>query len=370
MRALPGAVSSHVVGTDAAKTPAIGSTPLALTAFEGGGEQTAISAPGNGNTAVTTPADPSFAAGGSDVVEAVNSAVFVYSRAGAPVISFGINGMIGNAASSGYVVQYPHVVYDPVSGVFILMVLESNVSACSSQIVVMDSQTNPALPWQARGSVSLNPALSGVILANLSMALTGTLVVASSDYRACTGSGVLGAFVASQTILLQRADLVAGTETTHSGHFLAPGPIGAQPVMGLGLSSVAYEIANDVNCTNTNATPGTYVVFAITGTPDAGNVSQTCTAESRDRDECAAGCATERHRYNAVNERRSVSQRDVVQQHAHRSWGDCMHARRRLRKRVHASTSSPSPRALPAPSPRRPSSRSRVWSVHICTTRR
>ena len=276
MRALPSASASHATHTDAAQSPAIASTPLTLATFEGGGEQTAISAPGNGNTAVTTPADPSFAAGANDVVEAVNSAVFVYSRAGAHLPSFGIDGMIGNLSSSGYVVQYPHVVYDPVSGVFILMVLQSRTSTCSSQIVVMTSQTDPALPWHARGSITLDPELPpGDVLANLSMALTGTLVVATSDYRACSG-GVLGAFVASQTVFVQRADLVAGTATSRSASFLAGGPIGVQPVMGLGLTSVAYEIVNDANCSHAGS--GSFAVFSITGTPDAGNVSQTCTA--------------------------------------------------------------------------------------------
>ena len=278
MRALPSASAPHAAHIDAAQSPAIAATPLTLATFEGGGEQSAISAPGNGNIAVTTPSDPSFAAGASDVVEAVNSALFVYSRAGGLLTSFGINGMIGNLPSSGYVVQYPHVVYDPVSGVFILMVLQFKTSTCSSQIVVMTSQTDPALPWHARGSITLDPELPpGDVLANLSMALTGTLVVAASDYRACSG-GVLGPFVASQTVFVQRADLVAGTATSKSASFLAGGPIGVQPVMGLGLTSVAYEIVNDATCSHAGA--GSFAVFSITGTPDAGNVSQTCTLET------------------------------------------------------------------------------------------
>jgi hypothetical protein len=286
MRALPGTATaqrslsepSHVARTDAAKTPAIASVPTSLATFEGGGEQSAISATGNGNTAVTTPADPSLAAGGSDVVEAVNSALFVYSRTGIFIKSFGINGMIGNPTSSGYVVQYAHVVYDPMSGVFILMVLQFKTSTCGSQIVIMDSQSDPTLPWQARGTIGLDAELgSGLMLSNLSMALTGTLVVESSDYRVCSG-GTLGAFAGSQTIVIQRADLVAGKATTRSASFLVGGPIGVQPVMGLGLSTVAYEIANDATCAH--AASGSFAVFAITGTPDAGNVSQTCTAET------------------------------------------------------------------------------------------
>jgi IPT/TIG domain len=258
----------------------VGSLPAQLGAFSGGSELAAIAAVGSsGNTAVTTPADPSIAAGPSSVVEAVNSALFVYPRTGGTPTTFGINTMINNRVTSGWAVRYPHVVYDPSSGRFILMVLEFDVASCGSQVVVMVSQANPALPWTSRGTLILDPQLQpppGVkwVLGDVSLAMTATVVVESSDYQACT-PGVLGAFVASQTDVIQRADLVNGTMTVNSVAFQAGGPIGVQPVMALGLSTVAYEIANDANCSAPQV--GTVVVFTITGTPDAKNVTNTCT---------------------------------------------------------------------------------------------
>jgi hypothetical protein len=255
------------------------SLPAQLGAFPGGGEFAAIANVGaSGNTSVTTPADPSIAAGPSNVVEAVNSALFVYARTGGTPTVFGINTMINNPVSTGWVARYPHVVYDPVSGRFILMVLEFDTAGCGSQIVIMESQANPVLPWIARGTLSIDsqlaPPPSGRwVLADVSLALTGTLLVESSDYQSCT-SGTLGALAASQTDEIQRADLVGGTMTVNSVAFQAGGPVGVQPVMATGLTTVAYEIVNDANCSSAQAS--TVAIFTITGTPDAKNVVNAC----------------------------------------------------------------------------------------------
>lgn len=263
-------------------TTTVGSLPAQLSAFSGGSELAAIAAAGSGNTAVTTPADPTIAVGPTSVVETVNSALFVYPRTGGTPTAFGINNMINNSVSSGWSVRYPHVVYDPFSGRFILMVLEFDVATCGSQVVVMVSQTNPLVPWTTRGSLILDPQLQpppGVkwVLGDVSLAMTATVVVESSDYQACT-PGTLGALVASQTDVIQRADLVNGTMTVNSVAFQAGGPIGVQPVMGLGLTTVAYEIANDANCSASQA--NTVAVFTITGTPDAKNVANACLTQA------------------------------------------------------------------------------------------
>jgi hypothetical protein len=261
----------------------LGPLPTQLSAFSGGGEQAAIAQVGSsGNTSVTTPADPSIAAGPSNVVEAVNSALFVYARSGGTPMVFGINTMINNPVSSGWSVRYPHVVYDPISGRFVMIVLEFNLTSCGSQLVMMESQANPALPWIARGTLNIDPQIpppaSGKwVLGDVSLALTSTLLVESSDYQSCS-SGTVGALVASQTDEIQRADLMNGTMTVNSVAFQAGGPIGVQPVMGLGLSSTAYEIANDANCLAAQAS--TVAVFTIGGAPDSHNVTIGCSGTS------------------------------------------------------------------------------------------
>ena len=258
---------------------ALGSLPAQLGAFSGGSELAAIAGVGSsGNTSVTTPADPSIAAGPSNVVEAVNSALFVFARTGGTPTVLGINTMINNGVSSGWSVRSPHVVYDPISGRFLMIVLEFNPTTCGSQLVMMESQANPAAPWTARGTLNINPQIplppiGKWVLADVALALTSTLLVESSDYQSCS-SGTLGALAASQTDEIQRADLMSGTMTVNSVAFQAGGPIGVQPVMGLGLTSVAYEIANDANCTGVMAS--TVAVFTINGAPDSHNVSIAC----------------------------------------------------------------------------------------------
>ncbi len=239
-------------------------------------EQAAIAAAGSGNPAVTTPADPSIAAGANNVVEAVNSALEIYSRAGAPLAAMSINAMIRNP--SGWNVRNPRVVFDPVSGLFVLMVLQYNASGCGSQVAVMVSQSNPALAWTSRGTVNLDSELGpGLELAAVALGLTANVVVESSDYQTCVNN-TAGAFVASQTLIWQRADLTNGILTPNSFSFFAQGPLGLQPAMAPGAQTVAYEVANDATCTATAS--GSMAVFAIAGTPDAKNVSRTCTSES------------------------------------------------------------------------------------------
>jgi hypothetical protein len=101
-------------------------------------------------------------------------------------------------------------------------------------------------------------------------------VVESSDYESCS----TGSAVASQTVIIRRADLISGAVTANTYAFLEPGPLGVQPVEGLGLSSVEYEVANDASCTVLGNVPGSIAVFAITGPPVDGNISMVCATDS------------------------------------------------------------------------------------------
>jgi len=253
-----------------------GTAPSQLFAGQGLSEQGAIAAAGTGNAAVTTPADPSIAVGPNNVVEVVNSALEVTTRSGVLVgAPRNISAMIKNTA--GWSVRYPRVVFDPVSGLFILTVLQFNptLSACGSQIAVMVSPSNPALTWTSRGTIVIDPELGGGMeLSDVSLGLTANLVVETSDYENCT----TGVAIASQTLILQRSDLVSGALGVNSSAFLVGGPIGLQPAMALSASSVAYEVANNATCTA--VAPGSVAVIAITGTPEGKNVAHTCTADT------------------------------------------------------------------------------------------
>jgi hypothetical protein len=252
-----------------------GTTPTQLQSQPGLSEQAAIEKAGTGNAAVTTPADPSIAVGPGNVVEAANSALEITPRTGSPAVVMNISAMIGN--TSGWDVRYPHVVYDPLSGLFILAVLQFNptLSACGSQVAVMVSQSNPALPWTSRGTINVDPELGGTReFSDVALGITANLVVESSDYESCT----TGLAVASQTTIIQRSDLVTGTLGVNSSAFLAGGPIGEIPAMTDDAQAVAYEVANDANCTAVQS--GSIAVMAITGTPESKNLAYPCTAEA------------------------------------------------------------------------------------------
>jgi IPT/TIG domain len=255
--------------------------PTPLAAFAGGGEQAAIAA-GGGNPNTTTPADPSVAAGASDVVEAVNSALFVYSRTGTQIGNpISINALVRTPA--GWAVKNPHIVYDALSGRFILAVLQYQTGriACAndgSHIQVVVSGADPIAAWQAPKTFTNQAVLPNVglgdmpVAVDLALGMTSTVVDISWDYLSCLS----GTLVASQTDVIQRSDLAAGTLGVNSARALTGGPLGVQPAMGLTLSSVEYQVANGVNCTA--PTSDSYAVFAITGAPDSRNVTIRCAA--------------------------------------------------------------------------------------------
>lgn len=269
------APSTHHGARDESAGPLTVTSPTQLATYAAGSEQAAITIAGSGSALDTTPSDPSVAAGATDVVEAVNSALFVYSRtatgavAVTPLMTFSIPAMIGG--TSGWHVRDPRVLYDPSTGLFLLMVLQYNPSGCGSQIAVFVSQSDPTQAWSNRGTLSIVSQLSNDELTNVSVAMTSTLIVESSDYQAC--GGVL---LASQTDIIQKADLMTGHTTVNSVVAKVPGPLGVQPVMGLGLTTVAFQIANDTSCTAPAA--NTYAIYTITGTPDTKNAAITCTA--------------------------------------------------------------------------------------------
>ncbi len=270
---------SHATNAHTLSAAAVvaGSSPSLLQNQPGLSDLVAIAHAGTGNPNVTSPADPSIAIGPSNIVEAVNSAIEVSTRSGASPVVMNISAMVGN--TSGFSLRYPHVVYDPVSGRFILTVLQYNptLSGCVSQVEIMLSQANPALPWITRGSINIDPEIAGgVELSTVSLAITGSLLVETSDYQSCT----TGLPVASQMEVFRRADFISGAFTANSDAFVEPGPVGLQPAQAWTAQSVGYAVANDANCTTVGKVPGSIAVFAINGLPSGGAVSVTCTAGS------------------------------------------------------------------------------------------
>ena len=205
--------------------------------------------------------------------------MFVYSRTGGTALAtFDINNLA--RTSAGWAVKDPKVVFDPFSSRFILAVVQYNTarSGCTnagSQIEVVASNADPTTAWQTPRTFNNLGSLGGAtpVALNVSLGMTSTVVALAWDYASC----LTGNAVASQTDIVQRADLATGTLGVNSARAFTPGPLGAQPAMALGLSTVEYEIANDSNCTGTATNQ--YEVFTYSGTPDAKNVAgPTCAA--------------------------------------------------------------------------------------------
>ena len=275
------AIPASAAPLTSAPTP--GSLPTQISQFSGAGEQDAINAEDpalNGVvTAITAPADPSVAAGPSNVVEAVNSAVFVYRRTGGSPVRFDINDLV--RTSKYWTVKDPKVVYDPFSGRFILAVLQYNTrrSGCTnhgSQIEVVASNADPTTAWQTPRTFNNLAVLAGdtAVDTDVSLGMTSTVVALAWDYSSC----VHGTPVASQTDIVQRSDLATGALGVNSARAFTGGPLGIQPAMALGLSNVEYEIANDATCSATAA--GNYAIFSYSGTPEAKNVTGPTCADS------------------------------------------------------------------------------------------
>ena len=207
----------------------------------------------------------------------MNDAVVVFNRGtGAKVATLNLNLLV--RTSTGWAVKYPHVIYDPISGRFILAVLQYNVarSGCSNdgtQVEVAVSNADPTLAWQAPRTLNNEALFAGSdqpVATDVSLGMTSTVVDVSWDYTDCLGTAQ--PLSQTQTDIIQRADLAAGTLGVNSARFFTGGPAGVQPAMALGLSTVEYQVANDANCNGPAA--NAFAVFAITGTPDQLNVSQ------------------------------------------------------------------------------------------------
>ena len=275
------AIPASAAPLTSALTP--GSLPTQISAFAGGSQQAAISAKDalSVATATTVPADPSVAAGANYVVEAVDGAVFVFPRAGgAAVHTFDINDL-ARTTTTKWTVQDPKVIYDPFSGRFILAVVQydSLRSGCThdgSQIQVVVSNADPTTAWQTAHTFNNLAVLPNdtAVDTDVSLGMTSTVVALAWDYSSC----VHGTPVASQTDIVQRSDLTSGALGVNSARAFTGGPLGIQPAMALGLSSVEYEIANDATCSTTAA--DNYAIFSYSGTPEAKNVTGPTCADS------------------------------------------------------------------------------------------
>ena len=297
--------------TVSATTPAVASSPTQLARLPVVASRRRSLRPGTGNLDQTQrPPIRASPPAPSNVVEAVNSALFIYTRTGTQSVSRcrstsscqHVGGMGGQVSACRLRPGLGPFHPDGVA-----------VQHCSQRVLERSGSdrgrrpgADPTTAWTSPGLSTIEAIFGGSDNRSPSISrlgMTSTVVDLSWDYTDCLGSC---RSPARQTIV-QRADLVCGNargeqrSRVHRG-----GPTGVQPAMALGLPAVEYQIVNDTNCSATAA--DTFAVFAISGTPEAKNVlTRMCRHRIGDQREQRSTCrSTGRDERHAAGQRRSI----------------------------------------------------------------
>ena len=242
-------------------------SPSLLTAFPT--ESLASDLSRYGSDQGVAPPDTQLAAGPTDLVSAVNSAMWVWTKNGVVRGSVDLNTFF--PLPTGYTFTDPRVVYDAPTSRWFVSGLAFD-SSNDSQVYVATSQTSDPTGLY---SVYVVSSEAGVVQDQPKVGLDSSVAVLSwNDY---TG-GVT--FSGQETKVMEKADLLSGAATARTTSF---GPdttrFGIVPVQSLSSTSTEYLVYNDSCGTNTTGgcTTSTSALgrVAITGTPAASNVAWT-----------------------------------------------------------------------------------------------
>jgi IPT/TIG domain len=252
-------------GSTARPAPLIAAASDKLSGFSGASQVLGVLF--HGDDQLVAPPDPDLAVGPSDIVETVNSSIYVYNRAGT-LISGGtadLNTFL--SVDSAHSSSDPRIIYDARSQRWWLTVTEApNPFSCSNfaspVLIAVSASSNPlpfsswrvyALPFQS--SSALLGDQPGLGVSN------NTLAVSFGDYD-CSGH-----FIQSEIDILQKSDLELNSGTSSDvvffGNEFAP-----QPVQSLGSTTTQYVVTNESDCAPTVCPTPQIEVDAFTGTPE------------------------------------------------------------------------------------------------------
>jgi len=210
-----------------------------------------------------TPPDPQVALGPDHVFEMVNIVGRIYTRAGGPVQTFTLSSFFGVPA--GYSDTDPKVFYDALSSRwFASYVSYRNLAGGSNdqgRLHIAISQTSdPTGVWNVyfRTYAQLIPDYPGIGVTNDKFTVSANIFDIDQPF-----------YFGVDTLVFEKADLLAGVSGPSVGLFAFPRDLNRFTVRpAQSLSSV-----NDQYLTVRNAAT-TLTVIRITGTPDAGNVTE------------------------------------------------------------------------------------------------
>jgi IPT/TIG domain len=255
--------------TRAHSAPAIATATDKLAAFSGASQGLDVSQ--HGNDQAVAPPDQGLATGPTDVVEAVNSTIDVFSRAGALLGSDDINAFV--TVDPNHFVSDPRIIYDASSQRWWLTVTEvGNPFSCtnfaSPVLLAVSASSNP-LPFSSWLVYALPFSTSGTFLGDqpgLGIS-SNTLAVSWNDID-CHGN-----FLGADINILQKTDFEHNSGANADAPFVSPSAFGSQPVQSYGSTTTQYVVVNDSDCAPSVCTNPVIEVDGFTGTPEANNVA-------------------------------------------------------------------------------------------------
>jgi hypothetical protein len=215
------------------------------------------------------PPDTQVAAGPTDLVEAVNDTLSVWSKTGTLLMDSDLNTFF--PVPSGYFFGDPRVLYDASSGLFFLSGWASDANDDSQTYLAVSSTSDPTGSW------TIYTVQSNTTSTVTDQPMTGICddkVVVAWNQFAGTGSSIT--YQGAEALVLQKSVLTAGTALTSADSiiFSNQDEFRLVPAQALSASTTCYMAVNnastDIIGTTIDPTLG---VIAINGTPDDNDVT-------------------------------------------------------------------------------------------------
>ena len=243
--------------------------PDPINAFAGTSQAEGLSTYGGDQDVV--PPNEDIAVGPSDLIEVVNSTLYVYNRAGAVLGHADLNSFM--EVEPGFRSSDPRVIYDTGSQRFWVTVTEVPETGCPTAapvIIAVSASSNP-LPFSGWLVYGLTVETPGTVVADQpGLGISSNTVAVTFDDYDCSGN-----FISSEMDILQKVDYEHDSGTI-SEYFFTDGPPAPQPVQSFGSTAIQYVVTNESDCGIPACTSPEVEVDAFTGTPEgAGGVNVT-----------------------------------------------------------------------------------------------
>jgi hypothetical protein len=213
------------------------------------------------------PPDTQVAAGPTDLVEAVNDSLSVWSKTGTLVLDKDLNAFF--QVPSGFFFTDPRVLYDAESDRWFLSGWSFDASNDSQTYVGVSTTSDPTGNW-----------IFYIVQNNSNHTLTDQPMIGACDdkfvisWDEFTGSSATPAYNGAQALVMQKSTLVNGLPSVGNVLFTTPNEFRLVPAQSLSATNTCYMAVNNASADLPGSTNTPMLgVVAITGTPALSDVS-------------------------------------------------------------------------------------------------